>query len=618
MVLNKALNRFFVFLVLTIISIISSSAVVFVSAEIPPLPSPPPLPLNDYSLITWASPSTAPIGSIVSIYASFTDNSGNFVVSDCVLSINNSYFNMSLDNDSELYFYRTNSLSLGLHYFTVSCSGVFNSSNVTIVPSDNEAPKIEDLGVLRIDEGSLLEFSITASDVDGPELMFSYDSLPEGMVVVSHESSGSGVSEHSDTYSFSWTPDYDQSGTYTIVFMASDSVVSSSRDVVIKVVDSDDPHIPSLPPVPGKPPSSGSSGSSGGSGGSGGKSGGGSGGSGGGSLVFYNSNYNPSSGSLGNCVEHWVCTSWSSCESGFKRRDCTDVNNCGTTDLKPPVVDECVNSVDYCHDGLMDNDEDGIDCGGSCKPCSDRVVDKQVLPVFTKTDFSLNPGDPLIVSIANPSSSVWNDLTLVVDDFKTNIPEIMPGDSVSVDVNIPLDKLLAFNSFKADLFDKNNNLIASDSLFVNLVFPDKPSLIVDVSSEKPVMYVLYDNSGNSKKVVGLEAVVSFLKDGSPFFDDIIGPFKVDPGEKFVRSIELPTAYLTKGSYDVKADFFKQGQLVASSEYSFSLSSGEGFPWRIILLLLLTAFFVWIVYEVIYAFYYKKGFFDIINKYIKFK
>ncbi len=73
---------------------------------------------------------------------------------------------------------------------------------------------------------------------------------------------------------------------------------------------------------------------------------------------------------LQGCTENWDCTEWSECTpAGFQYRNCTDLNDCGTTKNKPPEVKEC-EYIPSCENGIKDPGEEGIDCGGPCKPCA--------------------------------------------------------------------------------------------------------------------------------------------------------------------------------------------------------------------------------------------------------
>ena len=41
------------------------------------------------------------------------------------------------------------------------------------------------------------------------------------------------------------------------------------------------------------------------------------------------------------CIENWSCMDWSACEGGVQTRTCTDLNNCGTEESKPPESQLC-------------------------------------------------------------------------------------------------------------------------------------------------------------------------------------------------------------------------------------------------------------------------------------
>ncbi len=89
-------------------------------------------------------------------------------------------------------------------------------------------------------------------------------------------------------------------------------------------------------------------------------SGGGGGGGGGGAVV------------TPVCEEDWICTEWSACSGGLRSRFCSDQNNCGTTDDRPALDEECevAAPVSFCKDNKLNQDESDVDCGG--KTCSER------------------------------------------------------------------------------------------------------------------------------------------------------------------------------------------------------------------------------------------------------
>ncbi len=85
-------------------------------------------------------------------------------------------------------------------------------------------------------------------------------------------------------------------------------------------------------------PGSSSSSSSGGSGGGGGGS---SSSSSSGAEVISFENSNGGNGD-NSCVENWACYSWTDSKNKCGERECVDLSNCGTENLKPETVKECI------------------------------------------------------------------------------------------------------------------------------------------------------------------------------------------------------------------------------------------------------------------------------------
>ena len=74
----------------------------------------------------------------------------------------------------------------------------------------NRAPVFTPVGAQTADEGSLLEFTVAATDPDGDNVTISESNMPIGSTF----NPASGL--------FRWTPGYLQDGTYTVTFSAAD------------------------------------------------------------------------------------------------------------------------------------------------------------------------------------------------------------------------------------------------------------------------------------------------------------------------------------------------------------------------------------------------------------
>ncbi|MEM2124204.1 MAG: putative Ig domain-containing protein [Methanolinea sp.] len=101
-------------------------------------------------------------------------------------------------------------------------NGVYTRVLEPVSPA-NRPPVLDPVGDKTVTEGATLTFSVTASDPDGDTVTVFASGLPYGATF-----SGN---------TFSWTPGYDQAGTYTVTFTATDGTESASETVTITVTD---------------------------------------------------------------------------------------------------------------------------------------------------------------------------------------------------------------------------------------------------------------------------------------------------------------------------------------------------------------------------------------------
>ena len=115
----------------------------------------------------------------------------------------------------------------------LSLSGVIvgdidgQSVSVTMINGQvaiNQSPVLNSIGDKSIDEGDLIEFSISASDPDGDNLTYSASNLPPG------------ASFDPQTRTFYWTPNYAQAGIHPdVVFQVSDGSLDDTEIITIIV-----------------------------------------------------------------------------------------------------------------------------------------------------------------------------------------------------------------------------------------------------------------------------------------------------------------------------------------------------------------------------------------------
>jgi hypothetical protein len=74
-------------------------------------------------------------------------------------------------------------------------------------------------------------------------------------------------------------------------------------------------------------------------------------------------------GGFSKCIPEWYCEEWEPClPEGYQTRKCIDLNDCGTLLHRPNTTQACV-YISTCYDGIQNNGEEGVDCGGLCPPC---------------------------------------------------------------------------------------------------------------------------------------------------------------------------------------------------------------------------------------------------------
>ena len=97
---------------------------------------------------------------------------------------------------------------------------IYECQNLT---SDNVAPVFLPIGDKNVNEGQLLQFTVSAVDPDNDPLTYSASNLPSGAAF-------SGQT-------FSWTPGASAAGTYSVTFSVTDGTFSNSETVTITVND---------------------------------------------------------------------------------------------------------------------------------------------------------------------------------------------------------------------------------------------------------------------------------------------------------------------------------------------------------------------------------------------
>lgn len=117
--------------------------------------------------------------------------------------------------------------------FIAEANGLNDSETITITVGDiGAAPELNVIGDRNVNENDLLEFIVSATDPEGDIITYSAIDLPDGATF------------DINTGAFSWRPSYNDSGTYTVVFVAEAGGLTDSETITITVNNVDrDPEI---------------------------------------------------------------------------------------------------------------------------------------------------------------------------------------------------------------------------------------------------------------------------------------------------------------------------------------------------------------------------------------
>lgn len=87
----------------------------------------------------------------------------------------------------------------------------------------NSPPLLASIGNKIVNEGQTITFTLSASDADGDSLTYLATGLPDG------------ASFNPATRTFQWTPNYTQSGNYSVHFEVSDGIYVDEENIIITV-----------------------------------------------------------------------------------------------------------------------------------------------------------------------------------------------------------------------------------------------------------------------------------------------------------------------------------------------------------------------------------------------
>jgi PGF-pre-PGF domain-containing protein len=187
------------------------------------------------------APVLAPIGNItvnenseISLIVTATDHDKDSLV----YSVSNPFQVGSFNSITHEFRWTPDYEDSGIYdiTFTVSDNDLSDSETIYIeVQNVNRAPELDSIGNKAVNEAGELSFTINATDFDHDSLIYSVSGIPDG------------ASFDTSTHTFTWAPDYDDSGTYDVTFNVSDGSLFDSETISISVGSVNRP--PELNPV---------------------------------------------------------------------------------------------------------------------------------------------------------------------------------------------------------------------------------------------------------------------------------------------------------------------------------------------------------------------------------
>lgn len=296
----------------------------------------------------------------VTFYANYTDSTNNPITGDsisCSIDYNDTQpASMSFTTDNRYEYIRSFGAK-GNYSYSVECNGTslgYRNQNGTgnVIISNSPPEFIENISGFVWNEDTVLtglNLHDHFTDDDEDDLEFTPSEVLNMIIVIDSD----GI--------VSFIPDSNWFGLRAVSFTANDSeAVATSNNFTLTVRDVAESGSGSSTPSTG---------------------GGGGGGGGGGLRGFA-------------CIAEWYCEPYGLCVDGIRERTCYDLNNCEDETEKPLEQEECIYE-DSCFDGVQNQEEEGIDCGGPCPACF-TCFDRRINQDETDIDCGGSNCDPCI------------------------------------------------------------------------------------------------------------------------------------------------------------------------------------------------------------------------------
>lgn len=282
------------------------------------------------------------------------------------------------------------------------------------------------------------------------------------------------------------------------------------------------------------------------------------------------------------CTEEWACDSWSSCQpDGFSRRTCNDANACGSSAKKPKELEICYYEGS-CDDWIMNQDETGIDCGGSCQnSCPEPELSENQVEDIPRLSIAMQPiraeildQHLLKIIIENLGQSEVNDLRIVANKWNTEpqyIQSLMPGMAEQRELALSLPS--AFDETSVDIqVVKDDIVIAMQTVPVTLSVPlFSVKINKDIDTGRIYETVIVDNRGALQKTVDVDVIIN---KGKETYLLETGKAYVVGENQILNQVDYLYQDLPAGKYEVKSAFYENGQKIGEATSYVTLESNK--------------------------------------------
>ena len=229
----------------------------------------------------------------------------------------------------------------------------------------------------------------------------------------------------------------------------------------------------------------------------------------------------------------------------------------------------------------MNQDETGIDCGGSCPTLCPEPEPEQILAGPPQLNIIIEPISAEIldqyilkITVENQGQSEVNDLKIIANKWSGEpgvIQSIMPGMSEQRELVLSLPPNLDENFLDIQLI-QGDAVLDIQSVPVTLTVPKfSVKINKDQTSGRTYEAIIVDNRNSGSRT--LEVDVTINKGRETYLFDFDKTYDVAENEIF-NKVDYLYQDLPNGKYEVNSVFYENGQKIGEATSYVTLSGGN--------------------------------------------